>query len=75
LGIDLICVASLWLNFCWLLHAGDVFTTLDSLLNMHPEFRPLRSLYTKAGLEDEVQALQGDHHSLTVFAPTGAAAG
>lgn len=48
--------------------------SLDSLLSMHPQFRPLRSIYTKAGLEDEVQAMQGDRNTLTIFAPTGAAA-
>jgi hypothetical protein len=61
--------------FRHLLRAGDVFTTLDSLLSMHPEFRPLRTVYTKAGLDDEVQAMQGARNTLTIFAPTGAVAG
>jgi hypothetical protein len=60
----------LWLR-CKCSCAGDVFLTLADLLKLNPEFAPLRELYTKAGLEDEVLNMQGEHNSLTVFAPTG----
>jgi hypothetical protein len=53
--------------------AADVFLTLDDLLNLNPEFRPLRALYAKAGLEDEVLDMKGQYNTLTVFAPTGTA--
>lgn len=53
--------------------AADVFLTLDDLLNLNPAFRPLRALYAKAGLDDEVLNMKGQYNTLTVFAPTAEA--
>lgn len=66
----LLMISHLWLLpgcFC----AGDVFLTLADVLKKHPAFAPLRQLYTKAGLDDEVLNMRGEHNSITVFAPTG----
>jgi hypothetical protein len=59
-----------WSLRCWSF-AGDLFLTLADVLKLHPEFAPLRQLYTKAGLDDEVLAMRGKLNSITVFAPTG----
>lgn len=54
-----------------MLHAGDVFVSIADLLRAHPEFQPLRDLYTKVGLDEEVRSMQGKGSTLTIFAPTG----
>lgn len=51
--------------------AGDVYTTLEGLLSINPQFVPLRKLYVQASLEEEVKGMRGDSNTLTIFAPTG----
>jgi len=50
--------------------SGDVFLTLPDLLARHPAFQPLKDLFDKAGLEDEVKNMGGVANSITVWAPT-----
>jgi hypothetical protein len=46
------------------------------MLAKHPQFKPLRALFEKTGLDGDLKdSRTAAHNSFTVFAPTGVAGG